>query len=402
MKKPFLLGGLLAGLVNSSLHTALAADSEITGQLALQGRLFTHDALLPRQHDGLDLSLAGELEYYREWRDGDDSLTVKPFFRGDNQDRERSHADIRELYWQHVADDWELRIGLNKVFWGVTESVHLVDIINQTDLVEDTDGEDKLGQPMINLSWIAEQGVLDLFLLPGFRDRTFPGITGRLRTEPYVDTDQTQYQARNGRGHFDWAVRWSQVIGDWDLGLAHFQGTSRDPSLLPGGDGAGTPVLIPYYPLIRQTSLDAQLTTNDWLWKLEWLSRAGQGSRYTAAAGGFEYTRVGILDTAADLGLIGEYLFDDRGASAPTLFQNDLMLGARLTLNDVQSSELLFGVVQDLDSPQRLYSLEASRRLGDDWTLSLESRFNSHLNAADLFGAIRRDDFIQLELTRYF
>ena len=41
--------------------------------------------------------------------------------------------------------DWSLSIGLGKVFWGVTEFNHLVDVINQTDLVEGIDGEAKLG-----------------------------------------------------------------------------------------------------------------------------------------------------------------------------------------------------------------------------------------------------------------
>jgi len=45
-----------------------------------------------------------------------------------------------------------LLVGINSVFWRVVESNHLVDILNQTDLIEDIDGEEKLGQPMISLS----------------------------------------------------------------------------------------------------------------------------------------------------------------------------------------------------------------------------------------------------------
>ena len=65
-----------------------------------------------------------------EWRI--DSFTFQPFIRIDQQDEERSHFDIRELAWLHVGNDWELRTGIRKVFWGVNESQHLVDIINQT------------------------------------------------------------------------------------------------------------------------------------------------------------------------------------------------------------------------------------------------------------------------------
>ncbi len=376
--------------------------SEINSFISAEMRVFPNDALYAPQEDSPNLSLSGEFEYYTAWNDGDDSITFTPFFRVDNHDDERTHADIRELFWLTVKDDWELRVGINKVFWGVTESVHLVDIVNQTDLIENTDGEDKLGQPMANFTWITDLGNWNLFMLPGFRERTFPGVDGRLRSQPVVDVDNPQFEADNGRGHTDWAVRWSRFIGDWDLGVAHFYGTSREPSLIPALDGNGNPVLTPYYPLINQTSLDAQLTTAEWLWKLEWITRDGQGDRYTAVAGGFEYTLVGIFDSAADLGLITEYLFDDRGDRATTLFQDDLMIGARLAMNDVQSTELLFGIIQDMDNDERLYSMEASRRLGDRWKAAIEARFNTNIKPGSLFGSIRNDDYIQAELTYYF
>ena len=79
-------------------------------------------------------------------------ISIVGFARADSQDDERSHADLREAYWGYESDDWDVIIGVNKVFWGVTESRHLVDVINQTDLVEDIDQEDKLGQPMINIA----------------------------------------------------------------------------------------------------------------------------------------------------------------------------------------------------------------------------------------------------------
>ena len=93
-------------------------------------------------------------------------------------DGERTHFDVRELYWETFGETWDLRIGIARVFWGVVETQHLVDIINQTDTVENSDGEDKLGQPMINLSLVRDWGTVDLFVLPGFRERTFRGVSG--------------------------------------------------------------------------------------------------------------------------------------------------------------------------------------------------------------------------------
>ena len=86
-------------------------------------------------------------------------------------------------------DEWELRLGVDRVFWGVAESRHLVDIVNQTDLIEHPDEEDKLGQPMAHLTWSGDWGVAEVFGLPYHRARTFSGPKGRLRF-PLVADDE--------------------------------------------------------------------------------------------------------------------------------------------------------------------------------------------------------------------
>jgi glycosyltransferase involved in cell wall biosynthesis len=43
-------------------------------------------------------------------------------------------------------------------------------VINQTDLVENSDGEDKLGQAMINLSVYQDWGAVDIFVLPSLNE----------------------------------------------------------------------------------------------------------------------------------------------------------------------------------------------------------------------------------------
>ena len=382
--------------------SATVQAGEWSGSLAGEWRYFPHAALSEDQFEHNNLSLALNAEYVHTWDDYRQVFAFAPFVRVDQHDSERTHADIRELTYVKAAEDWELRLGIRKVFWGVMEFLHLVDIVNQTDLVENPDGEDKLGQPMLNLALIRDWGTLDFFVLPGFRERTFPGREGRPRGALFVDSDQARYESGAEEWRTDMAVRWSKTINEWDIGLAHFYGTSREPRFDLGLDGANRPVLIPVYEIINQTSLDLQYTGEEWLWKLEALSREGQGDRYFAATGGFEYTFVGVFDSSTDLGIIGEYAFDERGDEAPTPFQNDVVIGARLALNDEQSSELLAGVVFDLDGGGQFYSLEASRRLGDDFKLNLEARLNSNSRPEDVEFSIRNEDFVQLELEWFF
>ena len=157
------------------LAAAGARAGEWSGELATQLRYFPFEAAEERQFEGGQLSLAFQAEYYHDWDGGRQQFVLAPFFRFDQRDDSRSHFDLRELAWIKAAEDWELRLGVRKVFWGVTEFLHLVDIINQTDLVEDPDEEDKLGQPMVNFAVIRDWGTLDFFILTGFRERTFPG-----------------------------------------------------------------------------------------------------------------------------------------------------------------------------------------------------------------------------------
>jgi hypothetical protein len=147
-------------LLFSLIHAPVAVPDEFSGYISAEGRFFFQDPLFPEQKKN-NASVAIQPEYYRKWDNGSSFLFV-PFARLDSVDSERSHFDIRELNYLWLDDAWELRIGIGKVFWGVTEFVHLVDIINQTDLVEDIDGEDKLGQPMVSLSFPRDWGTVDL------------------------------------------------------------------------------------------------------------------------------------------------------------------------------------------------------------------------------------------------
>lgn len=383
------------------LMPGLLSAGEWSGFIELQGRHFPQQAMDRDQSDQL-LSIVIQPEYYQRWDNDRQSLLFIPFLRWDSEDDERTHGDIRELIWTYAGDGWETKAGIGKVFWGVTEALHLVDIINQTDLIENPDGEQKLGQPMFKLSLEKDWGIIDLYALPGFRERTYPGEAGRLRTHPRVDTDLAEYQSDREERHIDLALRWSHFIGDWDIGIAHFDGTSRDPLLTPGLNNSGEIILIPFYEQIRQTSLDLQATKGDWLWKLEAIHRTSDSDSYNAATGGFEYTLVGIADSDMDLGFLGEYLYDERRDDATTAFENDLFIGLRLTANDVDGSELLAGVIKDLDDDGWMFNLETSRRIGNHWKTSAQIRLWSDIPIDDPLFTFHRDDYFELAITRFF
>jgi len=401
---------ILIALFSSNVQTA-----EWSGHGALDFRLYTQSPSYAVQNDNtLNPSVMLQPEFRHEWNSGYDRFTFIPFGRVDSQDKNRTHFDIREFNWLHQSSNWDLRTGIGNVFWGTTESRHLVDVVNQIDLVENLNGEEKLGQPMLNLNIPSDFGNFSLFYLPYFRDRTFPARSGRLRFELPVDTKEPVFDGIN-RWHPSFAGRWSHTYGDWDIGLAHFWGIGREPSLRvnsPGDSNIPPTALIPHYDLIHQTSIDIQGAVGNWLWKLEAITRSGQGKkRFFAAVAGFEYTHYGVLGSNADLGLLMEYLYDDRDFTAPpTPFNNDLFFGFRLNLNDTPDTQLIVSNTIDFETQASIFSLNASRRLGDKWRIEAETTLFLNVTSNDLtkgqskdiLTGMRKDDYFQIRLVRFF
>lgn len=379
----------------------LLARADFSGNLALEAIVFTEDAQYAGQMDD-NLTASFKPKWNGEWNQGDDLWSIELFMRADDKDSGREHADIRELLWLHLDGDNEWRVGINTMFWGVTESQHLVDVINQLDQVEGIDGEDKLGQPMIHLKRYQDWGVLDFLVLPGFRERHFRSVAGRLRAPLIVDEDQAAYESADGQQHADLALRFSQTYDKLDLGLSLFDGTRREPLLRPGFDANAAPVLIPYYEQMTQLGVDALLIDADWIWKLELVHREADSSDMNAYTFGFEYTFYGILSSAIDFGAIAEYSYDDRAEGLRGVFDRDLFVGGRFAFNDAQSSELLAGMLLDTDKQSRSFRVEASRRLGESYKASLELQVFSNIDASDPLAALKQDDFVLLELAYFF
>lgn len=386
---------IITAIVFSTLLSRPAV-AEWSGNVAVELRGFFSQGAWPGQGDG-GVSVSAQPEFRHQWNDGNFGVTFIPFARLDSMDDERSHADIRELDFLWVKGDWEFRAGISKVFWGVTETQHLVDIINQTDVLEDIDHEDKLGQPMLRITRTIGNGGIDLFLMPWFRERSFPGVDGRFRPPLVIDKDLSLYESDDEEHHLDWSIRWNQSIDNLDFALSWFQGTSREPLLLFAGDA-----LAPFYFQLKQAGLELQYTGEAWLWKLEAVHRETTAENYNAFVGGFEYTFVGINESAADLGVLLEYNYDSRDHLALTVFENDIFAGMRLALNDPQSSELLAGVMYDLDFNSKSFRLEASRRLGESYKLGVEAHLFWDVDPLDPMYAFRKDDFVQITLASYF
>ncbi len=410
-----------------------ALDIDFKGNVELELRHFPN----PARHQDMEddfASLAAEIELGLFSPSGRHAVIIKPFARYDEHDHERSHGDLREAKYRYVNGAFEATIGIDKEFWGVTEFLHLVDIINQTDNVESIDGEQKLGQAMVKFSYASRYGTLSAYSLPFFRIRQYHDPeTGRPNAGFIVDDNTSHFESGEGRRTDDYALRYQNNFGPFDIGLSWFDGTAREPQLvLPFPPEAsrlpnGLPILQAHYAYLQQAGLDVQATLGPWLLKLEAtratenrylpdpqfnnrpsLRMALQEVEVGRATGGIEYTFYNLFDSGTDLGLVAEYMYDERKDNAPHPFGNDIGIGLRWTANDPQSTAILFGGLIDLDTDSSSISLEAERRLGRSFKAILEARFQDKVGENDdgeedaFAAALADEDSIRFRLAYYF
>jgi hypothetical protein len=289
-------------------------------------------------------------------------------------------------------------VGVKKIFWGKTESAHLVDVINQTDYLEGFDGEEKMGQPMIQFSFLSNFGIFDVFYLPYSRQLDLGNEAGRPRTPFVLEADDFRYETSAGKWHPSGALRWSHYIGPMDIGLHYFYGNAREPLLEFKADGSFGML----FPEMHQIGLDYQIIIKDWIWKLESVWRMGSFDNIFASAVGFERTFSNVGNSGLDIGLLAEYLYDNRGDFAFTSLDNDVFLGIRLAFNDVQSTEWLAGIAQDLHQSSKFFRLEASRRVGENYKFNLESHVFITVDNREFLSSFKRDSYMKAELIRFF
>lgn len=389
--------------------TLLPEYWEFFGEAELELTGFAEPPRFPGQkHHNASASLKPTL--LAEWLDGNLTFKLTPFGRIDGADDRRTHFDLREAKLDYRTGDWEFTAGLDFVFWGKTEAVHLVDIVNSADGVEDLDLEDKLGQPMLRAAYHTDWGTFSLFYLPYFREPTFAGADGRLRGALPVDGEDPVYRMDGDEWAPSFAARWAHVIGDVDFGVSAFHGTSRDAAFQPAGFVTpGVPTkLRPVYDTVTQVGFDGQYTSGPMLWKLEAIGRFGQldrtgtASDYIAITGGVEYTLFGVADTDADLGLILEGAWDSRGGDALTLFEEDVIYGLRLGLNDAEDTSVLLIGATDVVSGSTTLRLEAERRIADHWKLAVEGQAFLNTQRSDLEFDLRSDSFLRVKLSYFW
>ena len=358
------------GLFSLLYSTHLQAEiGEFSGWLNGQGRYYTETG--ESVEEQAYPSAAFQINYSQTLSDSD-QLIIGLFGRGDSVDDQRNYLDVREFLWLHQSDDYQFRLGVGQVSWGVNELFKITELINQKDRAE-LPFQRKLGQPMASVSFYWGDDLIELYTLYDVRDAWFPGEDGRLRYPILVDPNEQAYD-RGKTGRWDFAARWKTRLGDMDVGLSHFYGVTRDPYFIFNYDFAD-PYLIPVYEKVNQTSVDLVYPWQDVLLKLEATYQTGSLEQFESVAAGFEYTFGGVFDSDLDLSWYVEAIWDSRDHIYASLFDHDVGVAARLAFNDARDSNLILGVVADYEYSEAFGYLFFTSNFGESWTLNVTGQY---------------------------
>jgi len=316
-------------------------------------------------------------EYFEDWNDGDDSFIFVPLIRFDQSDPTLEAIEIVEASWIHVEDSWEVRTGIRQVSWGVANSISPVDVINQSSFTGSLVNQSSLGQPMINLSTVHDWGILDIYVLFGFEEQTFPGPDSRLAFPIEADDEATIFPPENRQIEgLDYAVRWQHSWESFEWAVSYFNGRSRQADADFNYD-LTDPQIISTYHLIQQVGFEFLYIWEGWSFKFELAVVDGQKERsqdlgvYASSAMGVEHSLSGLFGSNIDLIWFVEYLFDEREKTFTVFFEHDVFVGGVFNFNDEYDSNIFIGAFWDVRDDEGIAILQASRRLNDSWKLSL-------------------------------
>ncbi|MGD8122880.1 hypothetical protein [Vibrio sp. TRT 2004] len=375
----------------------MSQAAEIEGSIEYQFQHFISAPSYSSQENSAENSVRVQLDLSEHW--GDISLDSEILVQVNIPDSDRNYADIQKLVISKNLDTGVALIGIDQVYWSVTETRSLTNIVNQVDARNSIYEDEYLGQPLVGFRKFGEAYAAEVYWLPLSRERYFPSPESRLRLATIVSND-ANFESSKEKHHQDWAARYLHYLGDSEVAISYFQGTQRRPIMEPEVAHNGI-ILTPFYPLLKQWGFTGLHVTENTIYKIEAVHRSTDLDSYVSGDIGIE-NNTPIPYTEADVDFFVEYLWDERADKANTPYQNDLSLSTRLNLNDMQSSEVRFSWVKDLTESTSLYRLQFNRRLFDSLSIDLDATWIDGEYPTDPLRSMKNDDYIRLSVAYSF
>ncbi len=383
----------------SLFSTLLVAESlEYRGDIGFESTYAEHTIVGKRNRQN---ALRAELELKQKLANAEMVLSANTIV--DVDDKKRRYVNIGDFYYKHEFENSDLLIGRNTRFWGAMEFYNHTDAFNTKDWRDNPfDYDAKIGANNIAYTYYFENSDLAVIAKIGQEEQRVQESESINNFLPANYGGHLQTQKGKNRPTLYLKYTGSAQQMQFDYAVIYQNGYDEQRYFSPVGAS-----LVQNAYLVNKVMAYATLVEGETIYKTELAytkSDDAKVSDYAQYSVGVEQTFYGVWGKS-DLGVLAEYYkYDDKDGTKlgakefGNLFQNDLMLGFRLTLNDSSDSDVLGGISIDQENQEKLVFVEYNTRLLESYKLGFSYQ---HLEPKDS-SIFKRLDSAMVELKYYF
>lgn len=437
MNRHILSGSLTAALLIAPV-AGQANEFSLSGQVDVGLRHYTEDGKFPGQEDsGYDPFASVRLD--SNFGIGSGELVFQLSYLKDDRNG-RTFLNPQKAYYTNTLDGWDFVLGYNLEDWGVSTGRSLVNVLNARNQTNQLGSSDLIGTPMANANVFTDMGTFSLYILGDEVEDNFGDEATRQRGPIFTDDRLIRYEDDDS---VDVALRFSNSFslgnGSLDIGASVFDGTSREALSLPGCvqadatvseaacdafnanvlsayNAGATPIesalasgiaavtaLTPYYQEVREYGLTAVYAQGNTQLRFEGIHRETSDESFSAAIIGGDRTFYDAFGGDGTLIVALEYHYDDRSDRQPvTVFEDDVYFGLNYAHNDTNDAKFNFGMFYDLEESSKIYTMSASRRIGDRFRVGVSA---NHIEADSINDPLINadgDSYFELSVSTFF
>ncbi len=418
------VGILLGKPPRAEAEVEIEVDSR--GELGAESRVFWPDDTAAT--DPGNFAVVSRLQVDAEADVLDEvSGRLRVFSRMDTVDDSRRLIVPEELFVSAELEPVRLRVGYQMLNWTATEAFHPADILNSRILDGSFENPEKIGELMVAARVEIPNGHVELFALPRFTEPRLPSSRSPLSLSgPAIELGDAQVlnASRELTDEYwqpQWALEAQQSLGDGDLSVHLVHHIDRQQPLVLFDVATLRPV--PVYQAVDQVGGTYSHVFDTTLLKLEAayrrFARPASGSvslgsipkrDHVLAALGIEQVVALTRSTETSFIVEGQALIATQSKlpeELEPLFQHDVLIGARHSFNDEQSTSLLATLIVDVKTPEQIIgNIALNRRLGEVWGLTAGARFFNYPpknpGAPFLYERLHHQHQAYLNIKRYF
>ena len=294
--------------------------------------------------------------------------------------KERRYLLLNELYISKELDDYSVSVGKKIKYWGELEGLNIADVYNQKNYLKDPfDKSAKYGSWGGSISRYFDENSLEIGLKFYEENLDFP--TNNTPYAPllmHYDKELRLSDERYTPTLYLKANFLSDSYFDSETSIILLHGYDTKRSFIP----VSSTTLSQYAHRVNKALFLSHIIYNDTIFKTELaytdVLKNIQMSDYTQLSAGMEHSFYEVVGSA-DITLFGEYyryLYNDtnklKNVDISEIYDNDLFFALRMNFNDVRSSELKVGILQDVQKDENVIKATLITRVYDSFVLDAE------------------------------